>query len=175
MKNCGNRNFLKHIMVPLRRFSLVWDKKLSTENRDTSSLPLIYQTFETRFNVKHTSFLHITKIWSAEGFPFESFRYCETTNIRRKVMMPVSLYFPLTSSIPETCWYTEGFLYEIFEHCETTTFRRKIVILPTLSAIEHFETKDFLQHKNPLRNFPVRWDNIFSPDNRDTPSRPSHG
>ena len=38
MKNFDARFFLKQWRVPLRNFSVLWDKKFSTENRDTRSV-----------------------------------------------------------------------------------------------------------------------------------------
>ncbi len=60
------------------------------------------------------------------------FRYCETKNFRRKILiLPPPLlsinFFAAGNFLKHS---TEGFTYKIFRHCETKNFRRKILILP---------------------------------------------
>ena len=55
-------------------------------NRDTPSLhpSFPYFFFDTKNFVKHNT----------EGFPYKVFRYCETTNFRRKILIPSPLFYP---------------------------------------------------------------------------------
>ena len=71
----------QHRRVPLRNFSALWDKKISTETFDTPPSLLSINFFATGNFLKH-----ITK-----GFPYEIFRHCETKQFRRKNVNPPSL------------------------------------------------------------------------------------
>ena len=61
-KTFGNKNFLKNSRIPLRKFSAVWDIKISTENRDMP--PLIHNSFSIPENFRKT-----------EGFLYKAFRF----------------------------------------------------------------------------------------------------
>ena len=56
------RNFLKNSRIPLRKFSAVWDIKISTENRDMP--PLIHSSFSIPENFR-----------KKEGFLYKAFRF----------------------------------------------------------------------------------------------------
>ena len=178
----------QHRRVPLRNFSVLWDKKISTENRDITLWSIKF--FDTR------------NLWHTEGFPQENFRHCDTkifykkswySPLKHKVfrnrkfsetqhrMVPLRNFSELWDNkfsienrdIPLWCikffdtrklWHTEGFPYEIFRHCETKNFRQKIVILPPppLLSIIFCDTRNFVkQRRVPLRTFSVLWDKIF--------------
>ena len=71
------RSFVKHRSVPLRCFSVLWDKTYSAENRDTCSffpknfpMPQIFRNIE----------LH-----------YEVFQYCDTKTFRQKIMISPTL------------------------------------------------------------------------------------
>ena len=55
---------------------LYWDKKTSTENR--GNRPLSYPLY---FPIPEI-------FWHSEGFSYEIFRYCGTTNFRRWIVIP---------------------------------------------------------------------------------------
>ena len=60
---------------PLRKFSALWDKKISTENLDTLP-PLSYSNFfDTR------------SYCNSKAFPYGNFRHCETKIFRRKILI----------------------------------------------------------------------------------------
>ena len=61
-KTFWNKNFLKNSRIPLRKFSAVWDIKISTENRDMP--PLIHNFFSIPENFPKT-----------EGFLYKAFRF----------------------------------------------------------------------------------------------------
>ena len=83
-------NFLKHRRVPLRCFSVLWDKQFSTENRDTPCLPSPSPSPSYPYNFSITEIF-----WTTEAFPYEVFRYYETTNFRRKILiLPPSPSYP---------------------------------------------------------------------------------
>ena len=76
IKFCDTRNFLKHRSVPQRNFSVLCDKKFSPEKRDTPS------------SLSDALNFSIPEIfWYTEVFPNENFRYCETKNFERKVVI----------------------------------------------------------------------------------------
>ena len=56
------KNFLKNSRIPLRKFSALWDIKISTKNRDKP--PLIHKFFSIRKNFRKT-----------EGFLYKAFRF----------------------------------------------------------------------------------------------------
>ena len=56
------KNFLKNSRIPLRKFSALWDIKISTENRDKP--PLIHNFFSIPENFRKT-----------EGFLYKAFRF----------------------------------------------------------------------------------------------------
>ena len=63
MKICDNRILLNHIRVPLRRFSLLWDNKISTENRDRTSPPPLLSNKVSTLEVFWTQNISPTKFF----------------------------------------------------------------------------------------------------------------
>ena len=63
----------QHRRVPLRKVSVLWDKKFSTENRDKTLWSI--RLFDTRNQ------------WHPKGFPYEICRHCETKNFRQKIVI----------------------------------------------------------------------------------------
>ena len=111
-KNFSIAERLRNTRVPLRNFSLIWDKK-DWQNRDTPTTQ---------------KFLIPEHFWKTEGFTHDVFRRCEAKKFRRKNVKPPSI--SISFSILGIFWNTKGFLYEVFRYCETKGFRRKIVKLP---------------------------------------------
>ena len=78
-------NFVKHSTEGFHQqsFSVLQDKKNSTESRDITLLNIKF--FDTRNFVKHST------------LPLRNFRHCETKNIRRKILIlppsPLSINF----------------------------------------------------------------------------------
>ena len=69
-------------------------------------------------------------IWNTEGFPYESFRHCETKNFQYKIVIPAPSLIPNIfryQKFSETRWVP----LEIFRHDKTKNFRQKIVIAPS--------------------------------------------
>ena len=167
-KTFWNKNFLKNSRIPLRKFSAVWDIKISTENRDMT--PLFHNFFSIPENFRKTG-----------GFLYKDFRFgavrqkvptkpwCPPPLLCMKIFAKriflkqhqsvfqwnvsvqwdknfdgKSWYSPSpliqTFSVPEI---SEGFPYEIFRHCETKNFWRKI----------------------PRRKFSALWDKKFPTEN----------
>ena len=161
-KTSWNKNFLKSSRIPLRKFSAVWDIKISTENRDMP--PLIHSSFSIPENFRET-----------EGFVYKAFRFgavrqkvptkpwCPPPllcmkNFDEKIFLKkhqsvfqwnVSVQWD--KNFDGKSWYSTSPhplskffrypklskhwripLYEIFRHCETKNFRRKIVIPPIM-------------------------------------------
>ena len=79
-ENFRYRNFLKHWKDPPRNFLALWDKKFSTENRDTP-LSLIHKFFSIPEN-----------FWNTVGALYEVFRSCETKNFRKKLWCPPPMH-----------------------------------------------------------------------------------
>ena len=98
------RNFLKHRRVPVRSFSVLWDKKFSVKPL-CSPDQLCSPSYAWKFPIPEL-------FWNTKGFPYEFFRHCETKNFQRKVM--ISLSYAKNFSIPEIFWNTEVFSNEFF-------------------------------------------------------------
>ena len=118
--------FLKHITEGFapRNVSVLWDKKFWTENLDTPFLLLPPPPTLLSIN-----FFDTLNQWKTKGFPYGSFRHCETKSFRRKILiLPplLSINFFATGNFLKHS--TEGFPCEVFRHCETKNFWRKIVI-----------------------------------------------
>ena len=72
-------------------------------------------------------------------------------------------------SIPEIFWKTETFIYKAFRFGPV---RQKISTKPwcPLLCMKIFDERIFLKHQIVLQwNISVKWDKIFSAENRDTP------
>ena len=133
---CETTNFWRKNVIltpPLRNFSVLWDNTISTENRDTCTIP--YPQFFRYHKLYETLYVCATKLLGT---------------VRQNVFDGNSWYsFPPTCyswsfSTPEQFWNAaqRRFLYESFWYCQTTAFRPKIVILTP----------------PPLRSFSVLWD-----------------
>ena len=97
---------------PTKKFGTV-RQKFFEGNLDTSPSLLSINFFVTRNFLKH----------SIEGFLYEMFRYCETKNFRRKILIVPpfsSINLFATGNFPKHS--TEGFPYEVFRYCETKQF-----------------------------------------------------
>ena len=101
MINLETRTFLKPGRVPLRNFSVLWEKKISKEN----VIPRLL------FSISCSSIPEI--FCSSERFLYEISRHCE--------------HYTWKFSKPDF-WNTEGLRYEYYRHCETEKIQRKIVI-----------------------------------------------
>ena len=136
-------------MIPLRKFLAMWDKIFSTENLDTPFLISIH-FFSTGNFLEH----------STEGFPYEVFRYCEKNQLRRKIVIPTPLSYPLHFSIPE--------INETLKETPTKMFgimRQKILTEnrdTPLLGIKFFDTRNCLKHRRLLlQNCSALWEKIF--------------
>ena len=102
----------QHRRVSLRKVSVLWDEKNSTEKRQ---LPFLSLTF-----------FEIRSWWSTKGFPYKFFRHCETKKFRRKILIFPTLvpinFFATGSFLKHS---KEVFPYEIFRHRETKKFDGK--------------------------------------------------
>ena len=98
-------NFLKNSRIPLRKFSSLWDIKISTENRDM--LPLMHNFFSIPENFR-----------KRERVPLQSFlfRSCETKSSDKTVMPPS---YAWKFSTKEFFWNTKVFSNETFRYSET--------------------------------------------------------
>ena len=121
IKPFETKNFLKNSKIPLRKFSGLWDIKISTENR-CDMPPLIHKVFSIAENFRKT-----------EGFLYKAFR-----------LGPVRQKVPTKPWCPPPLLCMKNFDKRIFlkhqsvlqwnisvlRYCETKEFRRKILILP---------------------------------------------
>ena len=150
----ATRNFLKHWRVPLRSFSLLWDKKFSTENRE-SPLFLSLTFFDTRNNE------------ALRGSPtkiFGSVRPNFSTENRESPLFLSLTFFDTRNN-------------EALKDSPTkfSTLRDKKLStenLDTPPALIHklFQYLTFSEtqvRRVPLRNFSALWDKKFSTQNRD--------
>ena len=122
------------------KISTLRDKKLSTETIDTPPLSI---------NILASGiFLNC----STEELLYETFRYCETTKIRRKNVNPPLL--SLTIFDTRNWWNTKGFPYETFRHWDKN-FSKERWYSPGLIH-KLFATGKFLKHSTeglPHENF----------------------
>ena len=128
--------------VPLRRFSVLWDKKVSKENRDIPLLAI--QIFDKRTFLK------------TEGIPYEVFRYCEKIIFRhyRNTQSYAIFLFPNFSEkrVPVGVFSVEW----------DKKVSRENRDIPFLS-IKIFEERIFSEKwRVSLRNFSVLWENHYS-------------
>ena len=75
------RNFLKHRRAPLRNDSVLWDKKILRENRETHLL-----SYPEQFLIPET-------FWNTEGFLYEMIRYWDE-KFWGKIVKPTSSLIP---------------------------------------------------------------------------------
>ena len=128
--------------VPLRSFSVLWDKKVSRENRDIPLLAL--KTFDKRTFLK------------TEGIPYEVFRYSEKI-IFRQHRNTQSYAFFLFQNFSEK----KGSRRSFFGSVRQKSFERKSWY--PLPLDKFFRWKNFSEKwRVPLRNFSVLWENHYS-------------
>ena len=137
------KNFLKNSRIPLRRFSALWDMKISTENRDKP--PPIHNFFSIPENFRKT------EVFLYKAFRFGPVRQKNST----KPWCPPSSY-AWKFSIKEFFWNTKVFSNEIFRYSETKTSTENRDSSPPLIH------KIFLPTRNtewfPGEFFSVLWD-----------------
>ena len=80
MESLDTKIYLKPWGVPVRHFSVLWDKQFSTKHCD---IPLL---FEKLFDTKTS--------WNTKGSPYEVIRYYETKQIPQKIMMHKIFRYP---------------------------------------------------------------------------------
>ena len=100
-KFCDTRNFLKHRSVLQRIFSVLCDKKLSTEKRNTPPL-WCFKNFDTRNFLIHGS------------VPQPSFSVLWDKKFWLKIVICPLLSIKIYSIPKSFFWNTEGFLYKAF-------------------------------------------------------------
>ena len=124
----------RHRRVPPRIVKVLWDKKISTENRD--SRPLSYPL---QFSRTETS-------WNTEGFLYKSFKHCETKIFpRKKLIAPTLLFINFFASGFFLEHSTERFLYKRLPYCETKKFDAANWWFPLL-FINFLASGSFLEH-----------------------------
>ena len=109
-KFCGT----KHRRVPLRKVSVLWDKKSSTENTD---IPFLFMNFFDTTLFSETQKVYSTKFLSS---------------VRQNFFGGKTWYPPPLLSIKlfdtRLFWYKEGFRYDDFRHYKTKTLQRILAI-----------------------------------------------
>ena len=100
------------------------------------------------------------------------FRYCETKQFRRKIVIlppsssPSYPYF----SPPENFWNTAQVRVPLRSFSVLRDKKSWYSLPLPLLSIKFFDTINFVKHRRvPLRRFSVLWDNKFSIENRDSP------
>ena len=78
MKSFQTRDSLEPGRVPLRSFSVMWDKEIPTQNRKIPLPLLCIMFFITRFFLKH------------RRVPAEFFWHCEGKKFRQRIVIPSS-------------------------------------------------------------------------------------
>ena len=181
--------------VPLRIFSALCDKKLSTENHDAPTL--IHKLPEISWNtaqkgsstkcfgtarqnkvdkkswhnpLKHRIFRYPKSVtpWRVPLRIFSAL--CDKKYSKENLDTSPSLssinFFATRNLLKHS---TEGFFYEMFRYCETKKFDRKSWYPPPLLSLTFFDIRNFVKHRRvTLRKFLALWDKNFSTKNRDT-------
>ena len=128
------KNFLKNNRIPLRKFSALWDMKISTENRDMP--PFIHKFFSIPENFRKT-----------EGFLYKVFRFGP---VRQKV--PKKPWCPPPPMHENFRWknFSETPKCSPMKHFGTVRqkLRRKIVIFPPYPNF--FDTRNYCNSKGFL-------------------------
>ena len=101
------------------------EAKTSTQNRDTPPPPC-------------SNFFDSRNYCNSKGFPYGNFRYCETKNFRRKILILLPPPFIQTFSIPEINETLKDSTPTGIFGPETKNFRRKILIPPPPSLMHKF-------------------------------------
>ena len=128
------KNFLKHRRVRLRIFLVLWDKKLSTENRDITFLSIKF--FDTR------------KEWDSKRFPYEIVWHLDKNFSTEKCVTP-SPHLSSIKFLDTTLWKTEKLLYEAFRQCET----KKLTKTWYSYYPKKIDSITFLKYKGAPRKF----------------------
>ena len=140
-------------MVPLQNASVLWDKTISTENRDSRPLPLLSLTFlDTRNFLQHRRVHH------------EVFWYCETTNFDRNLW-----YIPRIHKIFQYWKLSDtqnGSSTVCFCTVRQNNFEGKAWYSPP--SISLF-LNIFRHRRVPLRIFSLLCDQKIATENRDEP------
>ena len=156
-KTFWNKNFLKNSRIPLRKFSAVWDIKISTENRDMP--PLI-----------HNFFFDTRKFPENRRVPLQSlsFRCCETKSSDKTVMPPPLLCMKIFDKRIFLKQHQSVFQWNVSVQWDKNFDGKSWYspspppLIQTFSVPEINETlKD-----SPLPNFSALWDKKISTENR---------
>ena len=149
-KTFDTRIFLKDRMVRPRCFSATWDKKISTEKRDTPFLSIFFSVLENFWNTKafptkffgtvrlnlldgkslNSYFMHKVVVWlrfyeSLKGSP-QKIRHRETKKFKKVVIDCYPKFFRY-QNVSEL----QGSPYEVFWYCEIKTINK--IVIPVLS------------------------------------------
>ena len=132
--------------------SVLWDKKFR-QNCDAPS-----PSYAWKFSMKEF-------FWNTKVFSNKIFRYSETKNFRRKIVIPL-LCIKLFDT-PNFLKHWSG-AQQILRHCETKTFRRENVIPPIKHKVFWYSKISETLNGCP-RNFSALWDKKLSTEGYATP------
>ena len=128
--------------VPLRIFSVLWDKRVSRENRDIPFLSIKY--FDRRNFLKN------------EGFPYEIFG-----NVRKSFFDKIVIHHLMQFFLFQIFSEEKGAPRKFFSSLRQKCFERKSRY--PLPLDKNFRWKNFSEKwRVPLRNFSVLWENHYS-------------
>ena len=106
---------------------------------------------------------------STQGFPYEIFRYCETKQVWRKIVIPAASLIPNIFRYQNFSETEKGSSSKCFDTVRQNNFDGKSWYPPPLLSPTFFDTRNFLKHRRvPLRSFSALWDKNFPTENRDT-------
>ena len=169
-KTFDTRIFLKDRRVRPRCFSAFWDKKISTEKRDTPFLSIFFSVLENFWNTKafptkffgtvrlklfhgkslNSYFMHKVVGWpsfyeSLKGSP-QKIRHRETKKFKKVVIdcYPIFFRYQKVSEL-------QGSSYKIFWYCETKTINK--IVIPLLSKDFWYQSNSETQEGAPTMFF----------------------
>ena len=145
-----SRVFLKQRRVAIRTFSGLcdtdFDKKL---------------WYTPLFSYPKT-FSKPEVFWNTEGFPYETFRFCERKNLTKNCDTRPSSFILKTFRYPKFSETKEGSPTKLFGTVSQKLGKNNVINTPLLLSKNIFDTRSFLKLRRvPLRIFLVLWDKNF--------------
>ena len=151
----GTRNFLKNKRIPLRKFSALWDIKISTETQYMPLLSLNFCRYQKISGKQKGLFkkLSISVLWDESSY---------------KTVMP---HFPMHANLAwKNFLKQQKYSLKIYFGTVRQKLRRKIVIVPPSPLIKTCSITEIIATvKNSPTEILALWDKKISTENPDTP------
>ena len=141
------RNIVKRRKIPLRIVSVLWDQKVSMENRDTRFL-----SFPQYFSIPGSS-------WKTEGFLYENIRHSERKQFSRKIVIPATSFINNFFRYQKYSETQKNSSSNCFGSVRPKSFDGKSWHPLSVFSSLYFHTRKFLEdRRDPLRNSWALWE-----------------